>query len=786
MSTVSGDDDATLVEAALSRGLFSQAEAEEALRKARAARRPVADVLVESGLLAPRTIDSLRADPRTQARPTLSSPAPPRELGVPGRLGEYELVEKLGEGGMGAVYRARQGALQREVALKVVAPQVAADPEYAERFLREARAAARVSHPNVITIFDAKPIDGRLVMALELMPGGDAAQLLQRSGGRLPEARALRLVHDCARGLAALAKAGLVHRDIKPANVFIAQDGTAKLADLGLARSRSGDDRMTNSGVIVGTPAFMAPEQADGSTDLDVRTDIYALGATLYQLVTGEPPYTGTSAMVVVSKVLTAPVPDPRDLRPDLSPLTAEVIARCLAKDRADRPRTAEELALALEKARRALGAGASSRRAAVQRRQPGAAGGAPPAGAPPARAEGPAPALVLGGVGALLVLLLGLAGLLVRRSPPTPPPPPPIATHAPTSTTPVAAPEHAADTPTEPAEPAEPPASVPTPVEPAEPPASVPTPVEPVRATPPAVDRQPPAAPHRPPPPDDPAGVRTPDEPGRSPGRRVRAAFQRFLLRPGEIAFDVSPAADAPATVSQPHARGELRRIDGGARSFARASFNAGEVSVPGVLVYKVGARVERVVTRKDLEQAGHGPLVRQGFTRPGGVFCELGLRADQGHCHEGVKLEDTAWLSLVFGKREVFGLLRAVGKPPAVPGAVAERERLDLARRQELGFQAYRPPGGRDPGFVVEPLDPEDQLMVRWDMRPQGWSCSVHLIPQGKLERTRPLHTTQGTWADMGLVAAPEVVWAWAHAGNWASGQGVVELVARVGGDR
>src|SRR5690606_17424771 len=150
------------------------------------------------------------------------------------------------EGGMGAVYRARQLNLDREVALKVVSAHVAVEPGYAERFVREARAAAKVSHPHVITIFDAGQVDGQLLMALELMRGGDAAQLAKKAGGRLPEARALQVVRDCARGLQALEKAGLVHRDIKPANVFIGEDGGAKLADLGLARSRAGDDRMTN------------------------------------------------------------------------------------------------------------------------------------------------------------------------------------------------------------------------------------------------------------------------------------------------------------------------------------------------------------------------------------------------------------------------------------------------------------------------------------------------------------------------------------------------------------
>ncbi|GDY13998.1 hypothetical protein LBMAG53_28760 [Planctomycetota bacterium] len=267
----------------------------------------------------------------------------------PVEISGFVITGVLGQGGMGTVYRATQRSLGRQVALKVISPESAADPEFAERFLREARSAGSISHPNVITCFDAGIDKGQPYMALELVTGGDAAQKARKTNNRLSERETLRIGIDCARGLIAIRRAGLIHRDIKPSNIFITEDGIAKLADLGLARSSAGDDRMTMTGRAMGTPAFMSPEQAQGLADVDIRSDICALGGTLFCLLTGSLPYHGATTWVVVAKVMNDPVPDPRALVPEVSAAAAAVVMKAMAKDRAQRYQDPEALLADLE-----------------------------------------------------------------------------------------------------------------------------------------------------------------------------------------------------------------------------------------------------------------------------------------------------------------------------------------------------------------------------------------------------------------------------------------------------
>jgi serine/threonine-protein kinase len=263
--------------------------------------------------------------------------------GDPVSIGAYRIIARLGGGGMATVYRALQTGLQREVALKVVAAQYAADPRFCERFLREARAGAMINHANVITCYDAGKVDGQLYMAMELVSGGDLEQLLHKRGGVLEETLALTLIQDAAAGLEAIEGAGLVHRDIKPANIFVTDQGVAKLADLGLVHFAD-DAQMTAPGTVMGTPAYIAPEQAHGVTDIDIRADIYALGATLFHLVTGKPPFHADTAIATLMQVLNDPLPDPRTLRPGLSGDITAVIRHACAKDRAQRYACARHL----------------------------------------------------------------------------------------------------------------------------------------------------------------------------------------------------------------------------------------------------------------------------------------------------------------------------------------------------------------------------------------------------------------------------------------------------------
>ncbi len=272
-------------------------------------------------------------------------PSPVASESLPERIGNFRIIGRLGQGGMATVYRAEQGALKRQVALKVVLPAHAGDPAFRERFLREAQAAAAINHPNVITCYDAGEAEGQLFMAMELVGGGDLLSLMERRGGRLDEAQVFALAHDCLAGLEAIAAAGLIHRDVKPANIFLTERGQAKIADLGLVRPLQGEQQ-GEAGLILGTPAYIAPEQASSVPDLDIRADLYSLGATIFHLLTGTTVYSGDGPVAMLMKVIKEALPDPRSRRPDISAAGTAVIMRLMAKDREQRypdPQSARE-----------------------------------------------------------------------------------------------------------------------------------------------------------------------------------------------------------------------------------------------------------------------------------------------------------------------------------------------------------------------------------------------------------------------------------------------------------
>jgi formylglycine-generating enzyme required for sulfatase activity/serine/threonine protein kinase len=265
------------------------------------------------------------------------------------RLGGFELIGKIGQGAMGAVFKARQISIDRPVALKVLPQRLSKNKQFVERFLRESRAAAKLNHPNIVQAIDAGLASGYYYFAMELVDGPTLRSLMNAEG-RLPERRALEIVRDIARALDYAHGMGIIHRDIKPENILLAPDGTAKLADLGLAREMaSADQSMTQTGVAMGTPHYVSPEQVRGEKDLDGRTDIYSLGATLYHLLVGQTPYTGGTGTEVMSKHLTEPVPDPRRVRPDLSFNTATLIRKAMAKNRDSRHPDAASFAQAID-----------------------------------------------------------------------------------------------------------------------------------------------------------------------------------------------------------------------------------------------------------------------------------------------------------------------------------------------------------------------------------------------------------------------------------------------------
>jgi serine/threonine protein kinase len=269
-----------------------------------------------------------------------------------GRLGQYDLLEKLGEGGMGEVYRARHRLMQRVAAVKIIHKRHLDRPETLGRFQREIRTLAQLDHPNIVRADYADADGERHFLVMEYVAGRDLARLV-REGGPLPVAEACACIRQAALGLEHAHEHGLVHRDIKPSNLILSATGTVKVLDLGLARCRDETaDDITPTGQVMGTFDYMAPEQADNPSDADIRADLYSLGCTLFFLLTGQPPFGGkeydTPTKKLKAHALAAP-PRVTQLRPDLPKALAAIIDRLLAKRPADRYATPRALAEALE-----------------------------------------------------------------------------------------------------------------------------------------------------------------------------------------------------------------------------------------------------------------------------------------------------------------------------------------------------------------------------------------------------------------------------------------------------
>jgi hypothetical protein len=280
----------------------------------------------------------------TDATPAFGPPAEPGEVGT---LGPYRVVRQLGAGGMGAVYLATDTRLGRKIALKVMLPRYAANPAAKERFLREARAAAQVSHDNVVTVYEADERGGVPYIAMQLLQGYPLDEYLRKKGGP-GLAQILRIARETAAGLAAAHALGLVHRDIKPGNLWLeAPHGRVKVLDFGLAKPVDADVELTRSGAVVGTPAYMSPEQARGQK-VDARADLFSLGVVLYRLTTGRLPFHGENTMAVLMALGTEEPTPVRELNPAVPEALEALIHQLLAKDPARRPQTADEVAEAV------------------------------------------------------------------------------------------------------------------------------------------------------------------------------------------------------------------------------------------------------------------------------------------------------------------------------------------------------------------------------------------------------------------------------------------------------
>ncbi|MFN2594145.1 MAG: serine/threonine-protein kinase [Actinomycetota bacterium] len=255
----------------------------------------------------------------------------------------YVLDALIGSGGMAEVWRAHDVRLDRDVAIKFLAPQLAQDPEFLVRFFAEAQGVAGISHPNVIQVLDFGEFHERSYLVMELATGGSVSEL---TGEPLPQERAAAIVTDAAKGAGAAHEQGIVHRDIKPGNILLSEEGVAKLADFGIA-SLMAAEKLTGTGRAIGSPHYISPEQASGS-EATSRSDVYSLGVVLYELVTGIKPFDASNmTALAIAHVEKIPQP-PSEALPDISPTLEAVILRCLEKDPQARYPNGDALADAL------------------------------------------------------------------------------------------------------------------------------------------------------------------------------------------------------------------------------------------------------------------------------------------------------------------------------------------------------------------------------------------------------------------------------------------------------
>ncbi len=257
--------------------------------------------------------------------------------------GRYLLEERLGKGGMGQVWRAVDQRLERTVAIKLIAPQLAHEPEFLVRFLREAQSIARISHPNVVGVLDFGEADDKPFLVMEYVPGQPLGEV---TGHPIDPERAVAVIAQAADAAGAAHKQGIVHRDIKPANIIVTDEGRAKLVDFGIA-SHENVERITATGTTIGSPHYISPEQASGGNATS-RSDVYALGVVLFELLTGRRPFEGDQIAAIAIAHVEKPPPAPSQFVDGIDPQLEQVVMRCLAKDPNDRFADGQELARAL------------------------------------------------------------------------------------------------------------------------------------------------------------------------------------------------------------------------------------------------------------------------------------------------------------------------------------------------------------------------------------------------------------------------------------------------------
>ena len=361
------------------RGVATEEEAAEALRLLEEAQKEGRELSVSDALAQ-----------AASAKPSDSGDAPAEDPETSEMRGsDLQLLERIGRGSQAVVFKCLQVSMDRTVAVKFLHEAAARDAESRRRFIQEARHAARLSHPNIVTIHAICPYKDTFYIVMEYVDGGSLAELLALRK-RFDVTEAVCLIRAVAEGLAFAHRAGVIHRDVKPKNILLTQGGIVKLADLGLARRTDDSDAsLDKTGKAYGTPYYIAPEQVCGDPNIDARADIYSLGATFYEMLTGRPPFSAPTPREIMRKQVTEPLPDPRQYLPDLAPAACAILEKCLAKRREDRFPTADAFIEAIDQAFFATGAtcdvpprqdlldqiaAIARRRGASHRRRPGSA----------------------------------------------------------------------------------------------------------------------------------------------------------------------------------------------------------------------------------------------------------------------------------------------------------------------------------------------------------------------------------------------------------------------------
>jgi serine/threonine-protein kinase len=321
---------------------INEARRFQARRKARGEKVTISQALVALGILTEVQVRRALGGPK--APPPLSAAPHPLAQAIKG----YRIDKQLGSGGMGDVYLAQQTSLDRPVALKILPAHLAGDESFIERFVTEARAAGKVSHENIVAAVDIGESNGRYFFVMELMVGPTLQQAIQREGA-IEEKRALEVARQVACGLKHACKQGLIHRDIKPANIMFSSENVAKICDFGLAHRIDADDTLAMPGIVQSSPAYASPEQCRGRKDLDHRTDMYSLGVTLFEMLTGQRPFTADSPGALFTKHATETPPSPQSVNPAVTPAASRLVLRLLRKDPAQRFESYDQLIEAID-----------------------------------------------------------------------------------------------------------------------------------------------------------------------------------------------------------------------------------------------------------------------------------------------------------------------------------------------------------------------------------------------------------------------------------------------------